>query len=370
MNLIIENSKSNYKDIVLKIINDRKKEIFNFFNSNVIDLPFNVYIYDSIESLVDGLRKRGFDKDPDYMCACFKDEDNSLNFFEPKDNPGNNEWSKEEYEDVILHELIHAIQFNLFGSAPEWLCEGIAKYLDGTYSYGIKWLLEDYINDEPIPNQSEIENEFGNHDYDSYDYAYLMVSYLIESMGKDEFVDLIKNNKINSVKDGLLDKAINYYNSKYFSNYLDKYLNQDIDNPKYLFHGSCKRLFKLIPRLSHDSNGNSNNIADAIFLFPSFLKSTPYAFKDTIKECSEGLDWNFEIPSDNDFPLMKMSNVNVDEDIVGYIYVFENSNDMIKDDDSYQYKCYKELVPIDVVEVCFKDYMKYYDNQDEHKKRR
>ena len=24
-------------------------------------------------------------------------------------------------------------------------------------------------------------------------------------------------------------------------------------------------------------------------------------------------------------------------------------------------KCYKELVPIDVIEVCYKDYMKYYE---------
>ena len=98
MNFIVENSNSNYKDTVLKIISDRKKEIFNFFNEEEIDLAFNIYIYDSIENLVDGLRKRGFDNDPDYMCACHKDEDNSLNFFEPKNNPSEKEWSKDEYE--------------------------------------------------------------------------------------------------------------------------------------------------------------------------------------------------------------------------------------------------------------------------------
>ena len=101
-----------------------------------------------------------------------------MNFFEPKDNPSDNEWSKEEYRDVIFHELIHSIQFNLFGSCPEWLNEGIAKYLDGTYKKGIKYLLDNYINNREIPLQSEIENEFGMHEYDSYDYAYLMVSYL------------------------------------------------------------------------------------------------------------------------------------------------------------------------------------------------
>lgn len=361
MRFILENNNSNYKDTVLKIINDRKKEIFEFFNEEEVDLAFNIYIYDSIENLVDGLRKRGFDKDPDYMCACVKDRDKSLNFFEPKDNPSEKEWSKDEYENVIFHELIHCIQFSLFGTTPEWLCEGIAKYLDGTYSKGIKWLLDNYINNNPIPAQEEIENEFGKHDYDSYDYAYIMVSYLIDIMGKDRFIELIRDNKIDSVKDDLLNKAISYYNNKYFGNYLDKYFNQDIDNPKYLFHGSPKRLFKLTPRLSHDSDGNIDNIACAVFLFPSFLKSTPYAFKDTIKKYSEGLNWDFNIPNEDDYPLMKMSNVNIEQDMIGYIYVFENCSDMIKDDGTYQYKCYKELVPIDVIEVCYKDYMKYYE---------
>lgn len=359
MKFIVENNNSNYKDRVLDIINNRKNEIFEFFNSDVIDLPCNVYIYDSNESLANGMRKRGFSKDPDYMCACQKDEDNSLNFFEPKDNPSDNEWTKDEYEKVIFHELIHAIQYNLFGSCPEWLCEGIAKYLDGSYSKGIKWLLDNYINMEPIPNQSEIENEFGMHDYDSYDYAYIMVSYLVDIHGKDSFIDMIKNKGIDTI--GLLSKAISYYNYKYFSGYLHKYLNQNIDNPEYLFHGSPKKLFKLVPKLSHDSDDNVDNIAEAVFLFPSFLKSTPYAFKDTIKECSEGLPWDFEISNGDEYPLMKMSNVNIDEDIIGYIYVFENDKDMIRDNDSYQYKCYKELVPIDVIEVCYKDYKKYYE---------
>jgi len=217
MKYIMQDSESNYNQVIDKIINDRKKEIFDFFNSREIELPFNIYIYNSIEELVKGLAKRGFEKDPDYMCACHKDEDNSLNFFEPKDNPGENEWSKEEYKKVIFHELIHGIQFILFGHTPEWLNEGIAKYLDGTYSKGIKWLLENYINNNPIPNQEEIENEFGMHEYDSYDYAYLMVSYLIDINGKVKFLELLKNkNNIKDIKEGLLNKAINYYNERFY----------------------------------------------------------------------------------------------------------------------------------------------------------
>ena len=160
---------------------------------------------------------RAFDKNPEYICACHKDEDNSLNFFEPKDNPNENDWSKEEYKKIIFHELIHGIQFTLFGTTPEWINEGIAKYLDGTYSKGIKWLLENYINNNTVPEQYEIENEFGEHKYDSYDYAYLMVSYIIDTKGKDYLIELLKDsNKLNLEKENLLKNAIEYFNNKYF----------------------------------------------------------------------------------------------------------------------------------------------------------
>lgn len=235
MKYIMQNSKSNYNLVIDSIIENRKKEIFEFFNCSEIELSFNIYVYDSIEELVKGLAKRGFKKDPSYMCACHKDEDNSLNFFEPKDNPSATEWSKKEYEMVIFHELIHGIQSALFGTIPEWLSEGIAKYLDGTYSKGIKWLLDNYINNNSIPEQDEIENEFGMHDYDSYDYAYLMVSYLIETLGKDNFVNLLRNKEqIEIIKEDLLYKAIDYFNKKYTEEEIKSLLIEIKDNPKKL----------------------------------------------------------------------------------------------------------------------------------------
>ena len=142
---------------------------------------------------------------------------------------------------------------------------------------------------------------------------------------------------------------------------INEYLNQDINHPKYLFHGSPKKLSILEPKLTNDSNHNKNNIATAIFLFPSFLKSTPYAFKDTIKKFSSGLDWNFEIPNDNTYPLMIMENMNVFDDMIGYVYVFLKNEAMIKDEGTYQYKCYQSLTPIDVIEIKYGDYKNYYE---------
>ncbi len=142
---------------------------------------------------------------------------------------------------------------------------------------------------------------------------------------------------------------------------IEKYINQDIDNPTYLFHGSPYKLEKLVPRASHDSKGNSDNIATAVFLFPSFLKATPYAFMRTIIDNSRDLPWDFKIPNSDTFPLMTMSNVNIDDNMVGYIYVFKKSDAMIKDEESYQYKCYEELVPYDVVQIAYKDFSPYYE---------
>lgn len=151
-------------------------------------------------------------------------------------------------------------------------------------------------------------------------------------------------------------------------NNIRKYLNQDIDNPKYLFHGSPKKLERLIPKKSHDSNNESINIATAIFMFPSFLKATPYAFKDTIKEKNKHNKWSFTIPNDDSYPLMKMENVIIDENIKGYIYVFELDSSMIKDEDSYQYKCFEEKTPIDIIEVYYKDFKDYYEVENENRR--
>jgi len=56
--------------------------------------------------------------------------------------------------------------------------------------------------------------------------------------------------------------------------------NNSLDNPTYLFYGSPKLLEIIEQRQTQDSNNNIEN---------------EYAFKDKIKEISNGLEWNFEI---------------------------------------------------------------------------
>ena len=229
-NYICTNRTKEYKNRVENIINNSKKEILDFFE--FIDdsrFNFNVYIYDTNEELVKGLQIRGFKKDPDYMCACTKGEDHSLNFYEPLDK-SDIDWTKDEYDNVIYHELIHGIQYYIYGKQPEWLTEGIAKYLDGmykeeiiyshledTYSNELEYVLKEKIDvDNPL-SMNELVNEFNGSI--SYYYSYLIVSYLIEIEGKSEFIKKIyDNNYIKELeKRDLINESINYYIYK-FSN--------------------------------------------------------------------------------------------------------------------------------------------------------
>ena len=69
------NRNNYYQNEVEQVLISRKPEILDFFN--VIDdgrFNFNIFIYDTIGELVDSMKSRGFDKMPDYMCACYKDQ--------------------------------------------------------------------------------------------------------------------------------------------------------------------------------------------------------------------------------------------------------------------------------------------------------
>ena len=59
----------------------------------------------------------------------------------------------------------------------------------------MKWLFENYIHQNRIPTMYELEHEFGEHEYDSYVYAYIMVNYLIDNFGKEEFLRIIGKKK-------------------------------------------------------------------------------------------------------------------------------------------------------------------------------
>lgn len=143
---------------------------------------------------------------------------------------------------------------------------------------------------------------------------------------------------------------------------MDTYVNNNLSNPTYLFHGSPKLLDTIEQRQAHDSNGNVENEDFAVFLTSSFIIASAYAFKDKIKELSDGLDWNFEIgyDSDNNEVNIKFENVKTDDDIEGFIYIFPFNENYEHHGRSIQYKCHENIKPVAVVKVRFSDFKKYY----------
>ncbi|MEE0014902.1 MAG: hypothetical protein UE699_04330 [Bacilli bacterium] len=152
---------------------------------------------------------------------------------------------------------------------------------------------------------------------------------------------------------------------------MTEYINNSLENPKYLFHGSPKMLEVIEQRQAHDSNHNAENEDCAVFLTSSFIIASAYAFKDKIKELSEGLDWNFDIGYNPDIDEINiiMDNVNVSDDIEGYIYVFPFDEYYEHHGRSIQYKCHENIKPIDIVKIRFADFKKYYSINAEVKKR-
>lgn len=148
---------------------------------------------------------------------------------------------------------------------------------------------------------------------------------------------------------------------------IEKYINNNLSNPKYLFHGSHKLLEELEPMQAIDSNHNSENEDLAVFLTSSYLVASAYAFMDKISEMSDDLSWNFEIGGNartGEINIL-MENVNIDDDLEGYIYVIPFEQDFEHHGNSIQYKCHKSIKPIDIIKIKFSDFKEYYTiNQD------
>ena len=151
-------------------------------------------------------------------------------------------------------------------------------------------------------------------------------------------------------------------------NKLKEYLEQDIWNPKYLFHGSPYEIDILEPRKSNDSE-NKENEDHAIFLTSWFINAAAYAVRNKLKEINEYYD--FSMNNNGELPAMNFQVENLPDDLYGYVYVFDKTVDMIKDNYEYttQYRCYHELRPIDVVKVYYKDFADYFSREISQKRK-
>ncbi len=150
-------------------------------------------------------------------------------------------------------------------------------------------------------------------------------------------------------------------------NELEEYLKQDVFNPKYLFHGTAHEIEKLECRQSTDSK-NKDNEDNAIFLTSSFYTAAAYAFSRRLKEINE--HYSFSMNNNGELPAMIFEVDNLPDDLCGYVYVFEKSDDMIKDNHqcTTQYRCYHDLKPQKVIKISYKDFEEFFNRENKSKK--
>ena len=207
-----------------RLLERSKLEIFEWFEKPSKTHRVKTYIYKDIDSLRTGLKRRIGKEYPPYMVACMIDEDKekdiprSIKVYEPPIE-SKDSYNRKEYNQVVFHELIHYITDILFGKLPEWLTEGIAVYLDGSYKKDITNLMT-LINTYEIPSIFDmkddtfvlVDNE-GKTIYNGYDLSYIMVRYMIETLGKDYLFTLLKNKaQISLIEQTTLSEAIDYFN--------------------------------------------------------------------------------------------------------------------------------------------------------------
>lgn len=56
-----------------------------------------------------------------------------------------------------------------------------------------------------------------------------------------------------------------------------------------------------------------------------------------------------------------MDNISIDNDMEGYIYVFPFDKSYEHFEKSIQYKCHKDIKPVDIVKIKFSDFKYYYN---------
>lgn len=130
----------------------------------------------------------------------------------------------------------------------------------------------------------------------------------------------------------------------------EKYLNNDVENPEYLFLGNDQKVDVI-----------NLNQSDSIFIFPELIRASAYSFKNSIKEDNLYNDYKIEIENSDKYPAMIVENANINKNYQGYIYVFENNENFIKDKHSRKYRCNQEIVvPLEIIQINYNDFKDNY----------
>jgi len=170
-------------------INYEKKLIIGSYNFNKdfakIEIPkFDIKVVYSREEL----NKIWGSETPDYVSA-FAKEDNIVIFsygvFDKE-----TKWSKEKFEEALIHEINHLFYQELRDDEynPLWLSEGLATFMQHKkkkYNYKDKKIIDKKTLIQPFEEMTE----------DSYQIFTLFVEFLVLNYGEEKILDFIEELK-------------------------------------------------------------------------------------------------------------------------------------------------------------------------------
>lgn len=144
-----------------------------------------------------------------------------------------NKVKKEKLYAVVLHELTHILYKNYIQDKERiiWLDEGIAINLSGEKSFlqdddNMQKFINEKLTSEgkEIPDIAYLHKHGSNYGefvdtitnkYNGYDWSYLMVRYLMNTLSNEEFNTLIRDeNKVKALEETIIQDTYNYYTNK------------------------------------------------------------------------------------------------------------------------------------------------------------
>ena len=120
------------------------------------------------------------------------------------------DWGKGAIAHELTHLIVHQMTFNPYNDLPTWLDEGLAMYNQGPLDITFVNNLNMAIQEKRLVTVRSLSSPFSSYSQISYiDYAesYSIVSYLINTYGKDKMFALLDTFRQGSTYDGALEKV-------------------------------------------------------------------------------------------------------------------------------------------------------------------
>jgi hypothetical protein len=122
----------------------------------------------------------------------------------------NLDWGKGAIAHELTHLIVHQMTLNPYNDLPTWLDEGLAMYNKGPLDITFTTNLNLAIQENRLISVRSLSSPFSSYSQISYvDYAesYSIVSYLINTYGKDKMFALLDTFQQGSTYDGALQKV-------------------------------------------------------------------------------------------------------------------------------------------------------------------